>query len=695
MLLILLLRHAAGHDHGRVEGDPHFGKRQGQLKAIPGLEADGAAVVNVHRQDAAAGELRQLDDAGLELVTRPARAIRGDADVVAFFDLTCQGDEGAHALLGLGAGAALCLDAKGFANVRNDLAIATGAGQNRSWDMGEPVIVQPRDEEHAVVPKGPDHASARGIKGPAPVFNLKGQRRPNAPHEPCDDLACGFDADLGHDRSQPADLPQSARQVHLTFELGGVEGAGLFVGFAAGLFIQLHEMFAELIVAGLTAGLRVGGLDGCAECGTFCGAERDDLCAKGICCDLPPCGALTAATRQAHFFGCHAEIPEALHAVGEPQRRALHRSAGEVGWSGVGGPHAMQHAGAVGQVRGALPIQVGQHQKAVCAWGDGLHGGLQLFMVPAKHVANLLGHDGDVHRADQWQPLIGAIAKSGDLALAIHDGGGRDAVECAAGAKAGGDDAGLDVPGADSAHHVIPTACADDDIRAEAPFFGEIRAQRAMSLAGGAQRRQHLPYPRVDEVDQFVAPFAGADVEDAHAGGIAIFHALHAAEPEVDVVVRQQDGLGFGKVLRLLLLHPHDLGDGVAGQHGIAGEVNDAGLTAEFVGDLRTLCLGGGIAPQLGRADDLVLGIEGDEAVLLTADADAADVFFLGADLLEALFDAGLHRLQPDLGILFQVPRRQAWDEAVVLAAAGQDLAAVEVQNDGLSALGAAVDAEK
>ena len=66
--------------------------------------------------------------------------------------------------------------------------------------MGEPGIVQPGDEEHFVVPEGPDHALAAGVEDAGIVGDVEAQGRTDAAHEPCEDFASGTDADFGHGR---------------------------------------------------------------------------------------------------------------------------------------------------------------------------------------------------------------------------------------------------------------------------------------------------------------------------------------------------------------------------------------------------------------------------------------------------------------------------------------------------------------
>ena len=92
------------------------------------------------------------------------------------------------------------------------------------------------------------------------------------------------------------------------------------------------------------------------------------------------------------------------------------------------------------------------------------------------------------------------------------------------------------------------------------------------------------------------------------------------------VIVRQQDRGQAGEVLRLLAFEPQDFGGGEAGQHGVANLLRWRADAAQLVHDLVALRGGGGVAPQFGGPDDVALLVQGNEAVLLAADADGGDL---------------------------------------------------------------------
>lgn len=98
----------------------------------------------------------------------------------------------------LGTGATRGDEAELGADIRDDLAIATGAGEHGADPVREPVLEEPGEKEHLVVPEGPDDFFAVGIKSPSPVFDVDGQGGADPAHEPCEEFASGTDANFGH-----------------------------------------------------------------------------------------------------------------------------------------------------------------------------------------------------------------------------------------------------------------------------------------------------------------------------------------------------------------------------------------------------------------------------------------------------------------------------------------------------------------
>ena len=103
---------------------------------------------------------------------------------------------------------------------------------------------------------------------------------------------------------------------------------------------------------------------------------------------------------------------------------------------------------------------------------------------------------------------------------------------------------------------------------------------------------------------------------------------------------------------------------------------------------------GFGVAPQLGRAQHFTLFVQQHQAMLLAGYADAEDVLAVHPGLLQGAVGGFGEGVQPFLGVLF-TPAVGAADQGVRGGAQAQHLAAGGVEDDGLGALGAAVDSEE
>ena len=176
--------------------------------------------------------------------------------------------------------------------------------------------------------------------------------------------------------------------------------------------------------------------------------------------------------------------------------------------------------------------------------------------------------------------------------------------------------------------------------------------------------------------------------------GVTVFHADAAGEDKIQVIVGQQDMAESLEILRFMSLQPQNLGRGVAGEHGITDKANDTRRTSEVTGDFSTFRHGAGIAPELGRADHLGLGVEGNEAVLLPRNTDGTDLASSAAQLTNYLMNGGIKRLHPGGGMLFHRTRRQTGEDIVSAAGMSDDLPSFRIERYRLGALRSTIDTE-
>ena len=81
--------------------------------------------------------------------------------------------------------------------------------------------------------------------------------------------------------------------------------------------------------------------------------------------------------------------------------------------------------------------------------------------------------------------------------------------------------------------------------------------------------------------------------------------------------------------------------------------------------------------------------------MLLSADPDGFDLSAALVHDFEAFRDRGFGGIDPGLGILFDVTRRQTFDRAVGALRQRDHLARFEIKHDGFGASGAAIDSER
>ncbi len=142
------------------------------------------------------------------------------------------------------------------------------------------------------------------------------------------------------------------------------------------------------------------------------------------------------------------------------------------------------------------------------------------------------------------------------------------------------------------------------------------------------------------------------------------------------------------------MFQPQQLGRGVARQHRVADEFDQPVDPAKFLVEFLTLGLGRDVAPELGRPERVARLIERDEAVLLAADPDGFDLAPPFAHLFETLGDGFSSGVEPDFRILFDMPGRQALDRAVGPLRERDHFPGLDIEDQGLGALGSAIDSE-
>ena len=147
--------------------------------------------------------------------------------------------------------------------------------------------------------------------------------------------------------------------------------------------------------------------------------------------------------------------------------------------------------------------------------------------------------------------------------------------------------------------------------------------------------------------------------------------------------MREEDGGELREVFRLVIFEPENLRDGEAGENRVAHGLARTFEAAELGGEFLALGDGGGIAPELGGADDFTGLVERHKTVLLPADADGDDFAGLGLGLLERALDGLRRRVAPRVRVLLLCPGREVGEEVVTGGRAAEHLAGLGVHDEG------------
>ena len=115
------------------------------------------------------------------------------------------------------------------------------------------------------------------------------------------------------------------------------------------------------------------------------------------------------------------------------------------------------------------------------------------------------------------------------------------------------------------------------------------------------------------------------DIEELHAARVGDLRRVLARHAEADVILRQEDVTAAAVVLRLVVADPENLRGRETRQRRIRRDLDEA-LAADALRDFLAFLARALVAPDDGRADDLVLLVEHDEAMHLPREADALDV---------------------------------------------------------------------
>lgn len=150
-------------------------ERKRDVKAIPTVELPLPFQLVGDGNDGALGRLREADQAGTGLVTRPARAVRGDDQIDVWIDGRTDGGQHGGSTVA-GAAAANRLDSKSGGDIGHKLAVTTAADKRQGDAFAAIAFIKVGHERRPVVPESDDDGGMlRLIKDVAAILDSHAQ----------------------------------------------------------------------------------------------------------------------------------------------------------------------------------------------------------------------------------------------------------------------------------------------------------------------------------------------------------------------------------------------------------------------------------------------------------------------------------------------------------------------------------------
>ncbi len=166
----------------------------------------------------------------------------------------------------------------------------------------------------------------------------------------------------------------------------------------------------------------------------------------------------------------------------------------------------------------------------------------------------------------------------------------------------------------------------------------------------------------------FGRPLPLRDVQQQRSRGIRHIDGAFAGELKAHVILGQHDVGNALPVSRLVLSHPKQFGEGEIGKGSVAGELDET-IRSEEIRQFLHLRLGALIAPDEGRPNYFIVGIQQNRPVHLPGKADAGDFISAGSRGVESASNRHLAGSPPIVRILFRPPRLRRGERRVLFRA--------------------------
>ena len=174
-----------------------------------------------------------------------------------------------------------------------------------------------------------------------------------------------------------------------------------------------------------------------------------------------------------------------------------------------------------------------------------------------------------------------------------------------------------------------------------------------------------------NRIEHGIRPAAMRHIEQQGARGIRHVDRPHPGEAEADVIFGQQKAVKSPPDPGFVGPHPQQLGERKVGERGVGSQLHQALRPDGFV-EIAALGRGALIAPDEGRAQNLIVAIQQHRAVHLAAKPDAGNLRGRDLRIREQFPNRGLAGLPPVVRILLCPPA--AWRrKRLVFVDSGRD----------------------
>ena len=194
-----------------------------------------------------------------------------------------------------------------------------------------------------------------------------------------------------------------------------------------------------------------------------------------------------------------------------------------------------------------------------------------------------------------------AGCSEGDIALALSDGSRSD-----------------------RGCRIVSAARGDDDAVGQSQFLRDLTLQGSDLLIALVQLREHVLRDAAD-LAHLLRPAFILNIQKEHAGRIGVISTVGSAQSVGEIVLRKHDLRDSCEILRFIFLYPEDLRRGES-RIGDVRRIFLQDVPSDHLVQIVGLFRSSSVIPQDRGTDHVVILVQNDQSVHLTAEGDAGNL---------------------------------------------------------------------